>query len=151
MKYCIDTSSFIESWNRRYPRDIFPSFWTRLADTIDKQLVIAQQLVVEEIANQDDDLHEWVKQQEKLLVSFDEEVQQVASGILAKYPRIVGAHQKFGADPFVIALAKQKGLTVVTEEQGGNHRKPKIPFICQNIDVRCINILEFIREMKWSF
>jgi hypothetical protein len=112
---------------------------------------MAQQLVIEEIANQDDDLHEWVKQQEKLLVPFDDEIQQVARGILENYPRIVGAHQKFGADPFVIALAKQKGLTVVTEEQGGNYRKPKIPFICQNIDVRCINILEFIREMKWSF
>jgi len=151
MKYCIDTSSFIESWHRRYPQDIFPSFWHKLSDIIDTQIVVAQELVIKEIESQDDTLHEWVKQREKLRVPFDEKIQQIASGILQDYPRIVGSHQKFGADPFVIALAKQRDLTVITEEQGGTDKKPKIPFICRHINVRCVSMLEFIREMKWSF
>lgn len=151
MTYCIDTSSLIESWHRRYPPDSFPSFWNRLSDVIDSELVVAQELVIHEISSQDDELHNWVKQRVKLLIAFDEEVQQIASEILQDYPRIVGRHQKFGADPFVIALAIQRSLTVITEEEGGTQRKPKIPFICSNMKVRCINTLDFIREMKWSF
>lgn len=151
MKYCIDTSSFIESWQRRYPPDIFPSFWYKLSSVIGEQIIVAQELVIEEIGSQDDELNEWIKEQEKLCVPFDEDVQAIASHIISEYPRIVGAHQKYGADPFVIALAKQHNLVVITEERGGSASKPKIPFICQDIDVPCMTMLDFIREMKWSF
>lgn len=151
MKYCIDTSSLIESWHRRYPQDVFPSFWYKLSTVIGNEVIVAQELVVEEIAAQDDDLHSWIKRQDKLVVPFDEEIQNIASSIIADYPRIVGAHQRYGADPFVIALAKQHDLIVITEEQGGSANKPKIPFICKNVGVTCFSILDFIREMGWTF
>lgn len=56
-----------------------------------------------------------------------------------------------GADPFVIATALVNGFTVVTEELGGSPTKPKIPSVCTALGVRCINVLQFIREQGWSF
>jgi hypothetical protein len=56
-----------------------------------------------------------------------------------------------GADPFVIATAQVRGLTVVTEEKGGTDTKPKIPSVCAALRVPCINVLSFIRDQGWSF
>jgi len=56
-----------------------------------------------------------------------------------------------GADPFVIATARVKGLTVVTEEKGGTTNKPKIPSECQALGVSCVNVLSFLRDQGWSF
>ena len=35
MKYCLDTSVLIQSWNDVYPPASFPGLWTRIADLID--------------------------------------------------------------------------------------------------------------------
>ena len=54
------------------------------------------------------------------------------------------------ADPFVIACAKIKGGTVVTEEK----LKPnaaKIPNVCAHFQIPCINLETFMRNMGWSF
>jgi hypothetical protein len=54
------------------------------------------------------------------------------------------------ADPFVVALARVRGATVVTEEHA-KPTAPKIPDACRRFGIRCINLLEFIREMRWKF
>jgi hypothetical protein len=47
-------------------------------------------------------------------VDLDEAVQLEVKEILAKHPRLVmEKKQRYAADPFVIALAKLKGLVVV--------------------------------------
>lgn len=151
MKYSVDTSSLIESWYRRYPIDIFPSFWHKMSDVIQKKIIVAQQLVIEEIEQKDDDLHQWIKNHNALQVPFDEEVQKIVGKLLEGYPRLVGRHQAFGADVFVIGLAKQHDLTVITEEQAGSATKPKIPFVCGLEKIPCITMVEFIREIRWTF
>jgi hypothetical protein len=63
------------------------------------------------------------------------------------------AKGKSGADPMVIALA-QRGFPlhcVVTEEKGGSERKPKMPYVCGQEDIRVINLLQLIRDNGWTF
>ena len=74
--------------------------------------------------------------------------------IVNRFPKIVAeGGQRNTADPFVIAYAKQHGLTVVTgeREHGGSEKKPNIPFLCKKFDLRCINMLGLIRSEKWLF
>ena len=43
-------------------------------------------------------------------------------------------------------------LTVVTEEGArGNRNRPKIPLVCQEFGVDCINVLDFIEAQGWKF
>jgi hypothetical protein len=46
-----------------------------------------------------------------------------------------------GADPFVIAMAKDGGpnWVVVSDEHAGSQETRKIPFVCAHEDVQCIN------------
>ena len=52
----------------------------------------------------------------------------------------------------VCFLAAVTGYPVVTQEQGGSLSKPRIPFVCSQIGVECIGMLEVIqREGSKSF
>jgi hypothetical protein len=43
------------------------------------------------------------------------------------------------------------GSTVVTEEKPRSLVNPKIPDVCGALGVRCINMLELIREQGWIY
>ncbi len=34
MTYCVDTSGWLDGWERHYPPDVFPSLWTTLDELI---------------------------------------------------------------------------------------------------------------------
>jgi hypothetical protein len=51
----------------------------------------------------------------------------------------------------VVAVAKVRGIPVVTEERGGSEARPRIPWVCERLDVDCINVVEFIRSKGWVF
>jgi hypothetical protein len=54
------------------------------------------------------------------------------------------------ADPFVVACAKIRQGTVVTEERYKPHAA-KIPNVCEHFQIPCINLEYFMREQKWNF
>ncbi len=72
--------------------------------------------------------------------------------MLSAYPELVkelsGRNQ---ADPFVVALARVRRLTVVTEEKVGVHKRPRIPMACEHFNVPCMNVVSFIRDCGWRF
>jgi hypothetical protein len=49
------------------------------------------------------------------------------------------------ADPFVIATAKILRAIVVTDEGPGNERNVRIPYVCSQLDVECLGLLDFVR------
>lgn len=153
MKYSFDTCSLMNSWNRHYRIDVFPTVWDNLAEKIRSRTVVAQELVFHEISEKDDELKEWVSQQTGLFIPFDEELFSIASEILDRFPQNVRRRSRFGADAFVVALAIQRDLMVVTEEdlEGSSEKKPKIPYICKAKGISCLKFIDFMREMGWSF
>jgi hypothetical protein len=57
-----------------------------------------------------------------------------------------------GADPFVVALARLNGCTVVTEETMANNlTSPHIPDVCQALGVPWMNLVGFIQAQRWTF
>ena len=80
-------------------------------------------------------------------------VQQEVRTILLTHRGLVeGGKKKNSADPFVIALAKQKCCKVVTEETPShNMSSPKIPDVCNAYHIECVDFISFAREEKFAF
>lgn len=85
--------------------------------------------VVAELKRKDDGVYQWVKERDTIIVPIDEDIQKHLVAIMKLYPRLVDTKRnRSGCDPWVIALAKARRLSVVTAEKAsGSLIKPKIP------------------------
>ena len=55
-------------------------------------------------------------------------------------------------DPWVVATAQCFKCVVVTEEVfSGGPARVKIPNVCADLGVECLNLLGLMREEKWQF
>jgi len=100
--------------------------------------IVAVQDVLIELERQDDDVFAWAKRH-VTFVALHEEIQTSATEVLARSPQLVNTRRSRSvADPFVIALARVQGLTVVTAERAsGSPQKPRIPDVCAGLGVTC--------------
>ena len=107
--------------------------------------------VVLELKRKDDGIHAWIEAREAMIVPIDGEVQRHLSEIMSKYPRLVDTRKnRSGCDPWVIALARARALTVVTGEKStGSLVRPKIPDVCKDLTIPCIEIVDFFRKQGW--
>lgn len=151
-KYSIDTSAILDAWVRLYPPDIFRALWLNIESLINDEQLFATEEVLYELEKKEDEVFKWAKKQ-KMFIPISVEIQQIASQVLSEFPRLVDTRKdRTQADPFVIALAKHKNFTVVTSEKAtGTPDKPRIPIVCQNLGIKCINLIQFIRELNWRF
>ncbi len=79
------------------------------------------------------------------------------------FQSLIGEQQRLKgnpvADPFVIACAKARNATVVTEEGWTRTGAPltpkpnaaKIPNVCKHFHVPCVDLEAFMQEQGWKF
>lgn len=150
--YCFDTSAFLHCAVRHYPIGHFLSMWRELDGLATIGRVIAPEDVLHELGKQDDDVHAWCKErQTSVFVPLDASLMAATTDVLRKFPTLVDQSKGRGrADPFVIALAKLRGATVVTYE---DHRpsNPRIPDVCEALGVKWCRMLDVIRAENWKF
>lgn len=153
-KYCFDTSALIGSWRRYYPQSIFPTLWDKLSELIDKDRILLPKEAEKEILNGKDDLSEWLKRHKKCIKQYTMEQLSIVQDIVNKYPK-VSQYRKprpFHADPFVVALAKIEGATVVTfEGNNGSQDNPSIPLLCIEYKVAWCDMIGFFQKEGLSF
>jgi len=56
-----------------------------------------------------------------------------------------------GGDPLVIAVAKARGLTVVTGEGWNPKKLPTILSVCADEKIPCISFLKLMQKEGWTF
>jgi hypothetical protein len=153
MPYSVDTSGWLDGWQRHYPPDVFPSLWNKLDGLIATDEIISSEEVYVELKRKDDDLYKWIQARKQMLVPLDEAIQFQAMELLREFPRLVDTLRgRSKADPFVIATAIERRAAVVTGEPlTGKLDKPRIPDVCQVKNIRCINFLQMIRELRLTF
>lgn len=153
--YCIDTSSLIEGWERKYPIDVVPGLWTKLDELVEAGRLISPEEIRDELKKKSDGVWSWAKKhRETMFAPLDEDLMSVVSEVLEAYPRLVDRRRnRSGGDPFVVALAKLREATVVSEEDfsGKLDKGPRIPDVCEALKIPCIKILDLIRREKWRF
>ena len=155
-RYSIDTDSLLWAW-QAYPRDVasFKPVWETMERLIEEGTVMASEEVLEELAvKEGDEVHEWARTRPGLWHTSDEHVQRALRGILVKHRGIIDmGKNRSGGDPWVIAVAIVEGATVISEEDRNLRTpdtKPKIPDVCDRLNVRCIKFGEFVRDPAWQ-
>lgn len=85
-----------------------------------------------------------------MIVTLDEALQGASTPIINRFPSLTNTKTVMSgsADPFVIALAQARELTVVTSEKS-KPSKPRIPDVCKVLGVPCITLVEMFRKEGW--
>ncbi len=151
--YCIDTSSILEWYVRTYPPSIFPSLPERMEALIAAGRLRSPKAVMDEI-HAGDACHKWAKAQATLFIEESVSVQLIVRQIMATHHNPAKPLKGInGADPFVIAMAKDGGgrWVVVADEHSGSAENRKIPFVCNYENVQCINFQDMMRAEGWQF
>ncbi|MET0119257.1 MAG: DUF4411 family protein [Sedimenticola sp.] len=144
--YVIDTCSLV-AMTEIYPHDVFPGVWEKVDELIDDGKIISVDDVYEELSSKDDDIYKWAGIRNHIFKELDDAIQESAIEILSTHSNLIDLkNKKSSADPFLIATARIHGGIVVTEEDfSGGHHSSKIPDVCRDYKMGCINLLDMLR------
>lgn len=156
MVYVLDTSSARNLWP--YYEESFPTLWTHLDRMISRgELITVREAKPEFDRNlRRDWLEKWFAERSNIFCDPLDEEGEVLSEIfknthfegLVAQSSILRAQPS--ADAFLIACAKVRNGTVISEEI---HKlnSAKIPTVCHHFGVNCTNLRGFFVEMGWKF
>ena len=158
MIYVFDTSSL--SKLKHFFPGVFKSVWTGLDGLVQSGELISTREVWNEIERGDVDPHtsQWLKDRKQIFTTPTANESRFVAQIfqIKHFQALIGEKQRLMgtpvADPFVIACAKIRQGTVVTEERFKPHAA-KIPNVCQHpsVSVPCIDLEDFMQKQGWSF
>jgi len=153
MSYVFDTDSLIEA-HYRTPISMFPTtLWSAYREGIHKQEIIIIKAVYDEVTRSSDNLSKWLKSNNSYTVDQldDFEVVEKAKEIINTFPLLINPKKPLDqADPYTIAFATVHNHVVVTQEKL-KPGKVNVPHICNTLNVRCIGLHEFYKEICWCF
>ena len=154
MLFVFDTSAYINGWRDHYPQPTFPGVWRFIEESIGSGHIISPREVFNEIKEKDDDIYKWARKRVESFVDPIPEVQGMVDGIYSSFRNPTVRNK---ADPWVIAEAKARLLTVVTYEGRTFSGVPtkrwdrSMPGICQYHTVPCITLPEALQQLGGSF
>lgn len=161
-KYLLDANVLIEAHKRYYGFDLCPGFWRAMVRQHLANRVFSIDRVKQEIAQAKDKLHKWAQLKapgtlfkrtdgKATIEHFGAMVQWVQSE--PQYRPEAKAEFATVADGWLIACAKAEGLIVVTDElyDAEIKKRVKIPNVCRQFGVECINTFEMLRQLGVQF
>lgn len=156
MIYALDTNVFIEAAKRYYAFDLVPGFWTTLTKLSGRSVVSIDRVDAE---IKEPAVREWIDKNGGFasgFVSTDSgEVARVYATVMAwvngqaQFTGAAKAEFADGADGWLIAYAKLRGMTLVTHEvfRADVKRKVPIPNVCRALGVLYADTFEMLRTL----
>jgi len=163
--YLLDANILIDANMYYYPIDRVPEFWDWLLMLGQTGVVKIPVEIFDEVVNplppvdRRDAVVGWLKENESILLFLEDSRTELVMEVAVEgygHNLTEEEQEKIGRDPFLIAyaLVDPENRCVVTNERSrpsqrrGNRH---IPDVCreQNIDVRCINVFDLIRELDF--
>lgn len=156
MIYIFDNSSL--SKLKHYYPNVFRSIWTGLDSLVRSGDLISTREVWNELqrGNPHPHVQAWLTARKHIFAIPQGGELKLVAQILAipHFQSLIGIKQQLNgtpvADPFVIARAKVRNGTVVTEEEF-KPQAAKIPNVCSQFGVPCMNLENFMQHQGWSF
>jgi hypothetical protein len=156
MIYVFDTGAFIVLKN--YYPTTFPTLWGRIDAAVANGEVVSVREVFNELHNYNDTdfIQDRAKSHKGIFASPSNDELLIVQQILAitHFQTLLSTKAILKgtpvADPFVVAAAKHKGATVVTQE-GLKPNAAKVPNVCQHFGVPCHNLEAFMAQQGWTF
>jgi hypothetical protein len=139
------------------------SFWEWTAGKVHDGYIVSPRRVYQEVAENEkhqDELAKWMRhRRDKGLCvapsrAVQERVQAIEEHVFTKYIVVEAWDFSKGADPWVIAHAMEDGQgIVVTKESDSrpNAQKARIPDVCDHFNVKCVDTLEMLKQLKAKF
>ncbi len=156
-KYVIDACSLLDFWGsiKDYRRvydvevDSFRKIWDYIAQQIADGTIILPTVIHGEVDKTTvKEFHEWLLKHKKLCMDHDEVTAELAQ-IVNKIP-IYTTSKASLPDAILVAIAKNRGLTVITSEHKDavlNINKPMVPNVCEELGVKWVSLPEyFVKE-----
>ena len=144
-KYIIDTSAMLsQKSDEQYRRTVYRSLWNKIDEMVQGQEIVTCSETASKV--QDEDIKRWMAAQRMQVFPIDDEVQDNVREIVTTVNKglVDFKANKSSGDAFLIATAKKYGLIVITEEAVNSPKK--IPFTCQKMNIKCMNLLGFMEE-----
>ena len=160
MSYCIDANVFITVWHVTYPRKIFPTLYRAMENKLSGNIILIKPVFdeIEPVSGKKDSqklkqehpVRLWLKEEMGINeTAIDDKVKQMALELMAKYETDEYSRGADEKDVTLIAFALLGNHTVVTLEEKqtqppAKKSNYKIPLICQEENVQCINFVELL-------
>lgn len=157
--YLLDANIFLNASKRHYPFDVVPSFWNTLKELADRGVIATIDRVKDELYTNTDELTQWCDQ------NMSDTFYQPAGNAIDEYRQLIAwsiaqpqysqpARDQFAAvtnaDAWLSAVALHTNSVVVTEEVSSPESKKiiKLPDVCLAHQVRYLNTIELLRELR---
>jgi hypothetical protein len=157
MIYVIDNDS-LRVLSHYYPKT-FESLWNNIGDLIARGEFLSVKEVHNEIESKLPNLgfmDGWIKTNKHIFLppSMNEMLCVTEIYKIRKFREAVKTDSNGRAiphaDALLVASAKIRGGTVVTQERWKEH-SDKIPNVCEHFEVPCINVEKFLEDNSWVF
>lgn len=163
--YCLDANIFIDPWGRDYPPSVFPTLWKKISEHKEKFIVIKNifneidppsLLMTAKRAKEKHPLRAWLINNQINSVQVPRGVEEASLLLEKKYQIRPGSGNGASQnDLILITYAKENQKTIVTLESRQPNppekkHKYKIPLICSQEEVECINYVEFLKRLGIS-
>lgn len=164
-KYTIDSSSLMAVFSDTpwLSKNTNTGLWEHIWKMMDEGVIISHAEVLAEIrkdGNKGEELYDWAHSHEFIFKKHDEHSEgQIIRSMSGKYKIFVnnnGKPSETHADPWLIAQAKCKSLTIISEERPSGSSNParwKLPNVCGDpiFKIRCLNLWELTKQEGWTF
>lgn len=165
-RYILDSNFFIQAHRSIYPLDVVQSFWLKVKKLSEDGTIVSVDKVKKEIFDNsahEDDLKLWCDSNlpSDFFITTDSVLNNYIS--IVSWANSMSHHYAANAiqdfletdlaDPWLVAFAMSNNWTIVTYEKSEPNRKNriKIPEVCNKFNIRYINTIEMLRELKENF
>ncbi|WP_040298806.1 DUF4411 family protein [Arcticibacter svalbardensis] len=161
--FVVDSNFFIQAYRMHYPMDVVPGFWLKVKELAEKGKIVSIDKVKDEIHLNKDVLTLWCEAnlpnnffkdtdhiiKEYIVVSNWAHSQSTRYNLVA-LNEFLDANE---ADAWLIAYALANGGKIVTHEISEPNRKNKvkIPDVCLQFGIQCVNTIEMFRLLGEYF
>ena len=144
----------------KFNETVFKSLWNNIYNLVENKNIFSVSEVQLEISKIDDSVNkkwETIHENSGFFVDLSEKNNSNDYWQAMSELEIFEVFQKHGenkttwADPYLIAVGMVDGSTVVTNENADKHPERKIPYVCENVGVNCLNFDEFMINQGWQW
>lgn len=154
-------AAFQRSVTKMVSKNITPGLWKNVEAQIDQGVIISHIEVLREIKSdgaKGEELYEWAHAHENMFKDYEWDAEgRIIRLMSPRYGTFVNDKvSNVHADPWLVAQAKSRGLTVISEEKrsrSADPRKHKLPNVCDDglFAVRGIDLIGLVKEQGWKF
>ncbi len=127
--------------------------WNDLEKAIKSGQIVSPEAVKRELLVYDDEIAKWAKGTDGLFHDPTDEVLERVGKLMKSFPDLINhSSDRDQADPYVIAVAQEVGAIIVTEETSKrSNKKAKIPGVCKELNISCMNLFSMLESFGWKY